>query len=97
MRLYEEGDVVKVWSLQSFFHGGFINGEEGVVVQDQNEGSSVIVAVERRINGKDKIDPNYEIYPEQLRLVRKSHGGKDIIQFRLLIQKLKKPCSKKGM
>ena len=89
MRLYKEGDVVKVWSLQSFSHGGFINGTEGVVAQDQLENGSVIVVVERRIKGEDRIDPNYEVYPEQLYLVQKSHGGKNVVQLRLLIQKLK--------
>ena len=89
MRLYKEGDVVKVWSLQSFFHGGFINGREGVVTQDQHQDGSVLVAVERKIETEDKIDPNYEVYPEQLCLVRKSSGGKNIVEFRLLIQKLK--------
>ena len=95
MRLYKEGDVVKIWSLQSFSYGGFINGKEGVVVQDQLKGSSVIVAVERRIDTEDEIDPNYEVYPEQIKLVSKSSGGSTITEFRLLIQKLSKPCSKK--
>lgn len=69
--IFKKGDVVKVYSLQSFFHGGFINGEEGIVSQDQNSGS-VLVAVKRKIDGKYKIDSFYEVYPEQLRLQNKN-------------------------
>ena len=90
MRLYKEGDIVKVWSLQSFFHGGFIKGKEAIVSQDQLcEDDTVIVTVERVIDGELKIDSSYEVYPQQLRLVQKIRGGKNVIEFRLLIQKLK--------
>lgn len=70
--LYKRGDVVKVWSLQSFDGGGFLEGEEGVVFQDQSVGGSVFVTVKRRFDGEDKIDPDYEVYSEQLRLVHKA-------------------------
>ncbi len=71
--LYKKGDIVKVYSLQSFSYGGFINGKEGVVKQDQRIGGSVHVSIERIIDGEYRIDPNYEVYPEQLKLVK---GGK---------------------
>jgi hypothetical protein len=69
--------------------------KKGWLFKDQLKGGSVIVAVERRIDTEDEIDPNYEVYPEQIRLVNKSSGSSTITEFRLLIQKLKKPCSKK--
>lgn len=67
--MYKEGDVVKVYSLQSFHGGGFIDGTEGVVKQDQI-GRSVLVTVERKFHGSYAIDPHYEVYAEQLRFVR---------------------------
>lgn len=97
MRLYKEGDVVKVWSLQSFFGGGLINGREGVVSQDQHPKSeSVLVAVERKRDGKDVIDPSYEVYAQQLELVSPSPGGKCIAEFRKMRLKLKKELKTKG-
>ena len=69
--LFRAGDLVKVWSLQSFHGGGFLNGVDAVVKQDQLPNSSVIVAVERNINGKRKLDPSYEVYPQQLRRVHR--------------------------
>lgn len=81
--LYKRGDVVKVWSLQSFDGGGFLKGKEGVVFQDQLPGEdSVLVTVKRRIDGQNKIDPNYEVYAEQLKLVRKA-DEKPCVDFRL--------------
>lgn len=71
--LYKKGDIVRVYFLQSFSYGGFINGREGVVKQYQRIGGSVHVSIERIIDGEYRIDPNYEVYPEQLRLVK---GGK---------------------
>lgn len=32
---FKRGDIVKVWSLQSFHGGGFIDGRKGIVGQDQ--------------------------------------------------------------
>ena len=65
MSNYKKGDRVKVWSLQSFFHGGFLKGEPAVVKQDQT-GDSVIVAVVRNIGGVYKLDESYEVYDKQL-------------------------------
>lgn len=85
MAEYKRGDVVKVWSLQSFDEGGFIDGREGVVKQDQNGGKSVIVAVERNIGGVMKLDPSYEVYAQQLELVhspsRAVTGIGDVIEW----------------
>jgi len=73
MKLFKKGDIVKVYSLQSFHGGGFINGTQGIVYQDQlEENDSVLVSVERKNEkGKDSIDHSYEVYAEQLRLVKK--------------------------
>jgi len=65
---------VKVWSLQSFFDGGFIKGRKATVMQDQT-GSSIIVAVKRKINGEMVIDPSYEVYAKQVRKVKALQGG----------------------
>lgn len=70
---FKKGDKVKVWSLQSFHYGGFLNGKDAVVFQDQNDGGSVLVSVERKMMHKeDEIDPTYEVYPEQLKLIESS-------------------------
>ena len=65
MRIYQKGDLVKVWSLQSFHGGGFIDGRIGVVRQKQT-GQSVIVHVHR--SGVPLTD-SYEVYAQQLELV----------------------------
>lgn len=65
---FQEGDYVRVYSLQSFNNGGFINGTPGVVRQNQT-GSSVLVRVERNFGGVYKMDNSYEVYPEQLRRI----------------------------
>ena len=75
---YKKGDKVKVYSLQSFSQGGFLNGDIGKVYQDQNEGGSVLVAVKRNFDGKIKMDKHYEVYPEQLRLVERIKKEKPI-------------------
>ena len=67
---FQKGDVVKVWSLQSFSGGGFLDGVEAIVSQDQI-GRSVLVAVERNIGGRVKVDPSYEVYPRQLELIHR--------------------------
>jgi hypothetical protein len=89
--LYKKGDVVKVYSLQSFSYGGFLNGEEGIVSQDQHgEQGSVLVAVKRNFDGVYKIDPSYEVYPEQLRKVNvKKPEEKVILEFSKLIERIK--------
>jgi hypothetical protein len=86
MAKYKEGDIVKVWSLQSFTGGGFLNGTEGIVKQDQT-GDSVLVSVARTFNGKKRVDPAYEVYEKQLELV---HRPKRVpANLRELILKLK--------
>ncbi len=67
MRKYKKGDVVKVWSLQSFFGGGFLKGEKAIVRQNQT-GDSVIICVVRNIEGEYKVDTSYEVYDKQLEL-----------------------------
>ena len=69
---FEKGDKVKVWSLQSFSGGGFLNGEEAYVRQDQY-GASVILIVPRNINGEIKIDEAYEVYGKQCELIEENH------------------------
>lgn len=93
---YKRGDVVKVWSLQSFSDGGFINGREGIVSQDQGNGTSVLVAVERKINGKNKIDPSYEVYPQQLKLVKRPKKDSLRMRFMCLLEELKDDEAKNG-
>lgn len=63
---YKKGDLVKVYSLQSFFYGGFLNGDFAIVSQDQNKGSSVLVTVCRNFNMTYKLDFSYEVYEKQL-------------------------------
>lgn len=73
--VFEKGDHVRVWSLQSFHGGGFLDGEDALVRQDQH-GRSVILIVARKfpsftdesIRG---IDSSYEVYAQQIQLVRK--------------------------
>ena len=81
---YYKGDRVKVFSLQSFHHGGFLNGTFGTVTQDQGDGGSVIVSVRRKIKGEYKIDRSYEVYPEQLRLVKRKKKNKSVSRFEIL-------------
>lgn len=69
MRNYKKGDIVRVWSLQSFHHGGFIDGRIGIVRQDQGKGSSVIVALMRNFGGERMVDFAYEVYARQCELV----------------------------
>ena len=85
--MYKQGDIVKVWSLQSFRYGGFIDGTEGVVKQDQ-KGDSVIVAVPRKMQGGEvEIDPSYAVYAKQLELVHRP--GNKIQKFQELVRMLK--------
>ena len=85
---YKTGDVVKVWSLQSFSGGGFINGEEGIVSQNQT-GDSVLVAVKRKIDSEYKIDPFYEVYEQQLKLIRRPKKGEKVAEFVVWLNILK--------
>jgi hypothetical protein len=68
---YKKGDIVKVWSLQSFSGGGFLNGEKAIVRQNQT-GDSVIICVVRMIDGEYKVDTAYEVYSKQIELYDKS-------------------------
>jgi len=75
-RQYLCGDLVKVWSLQSFFGGGFINGKFARVRQDvSTTGVSVLLIVERKViiddASVDCIDLSYEVYCQQTEFVRK--------------------------
>lgn len=86
---YKKGDVIKVWSLQSFFQGGFLNGVEGIVTQDQGIGNSVLITVPRKIDGKVKLDYSYEVYPEQLKFIHRAKKKDIINEFTALVAKLK--------
>lgn len=68
------GDRVLVWSLQSFYYGGFLKGEPAFVKQDQN-GDSVILCLVRNFNGDYKIDESYEVYREQTVKIDKHQWG----------------------
>jgi len=65
---FKKGDRVKVWSLQSFNQGGFLNGEPAIVRQSQT-GDSVILAVVRNFDGVYKVDESYEVYAKQCELI----------------------------
>lgn len=94
--VFKRGDIVKIWSLQSFHGGGFIDGKKGIVRQDQT-GNSVLVIVHRKVNiGKpyphnNIIDSSYEVYPRQLELVEKAtpESIKNVQEFLELNQKVR--------
>lgn len=73
---YMAGDLVLVWSLQSFHDGGFLCGAPGFVTQgnDDNE-DSIMVAVCRKIRGEMKLDDAYEVYPQQVKRCDLSRWG----------------------
>lgn len=76
--MLKKGDRVLVWSLQSFFHGGFLKGEPAFLRQSQHDhGDSVILCVIRNINGYYEIDKSYEVYREQVVKVSKENWGAD--------------------
>lgn len=62
--MYKKGDRVRVWSLQSFQNGGFLEGADAVVRQDQRH-SSVILAVVQNIGGEYQLNKSYEVYAKQ--------------------------------
>jgi len=66
---YKKGDLVSIFSLQSFFYGGFLYDEPAIVRQDQIDNNSVLVMLVRNYNGSYKMDYGYEIYPEQIRMI----------------------------
>lgn len=76
-RSFKKGDRVKVWSLQSFSGGGFLEGEPAIVKQSQMEGGSVMIAVVRNFQGEYKLDKSYEVYAEQLKLMPSTTPSKD--------------------
>lgn len=68
----KKGDRVLVWSLQSFFYGGFLKGEPAFVRQDNLDNSdSVILCVIRNKQGSYEIDASYEVYIQQVIKVSK--------------------------
>jgi hypothetical protein len=69
--MFKKGDKVKVWSLQSFTNGGFLNGEPAIVRQSQN-GDSVILCVVRNFGGEYKLDKSYEVYAKQCELIQEA-------------------------
>jgi hypothetical protein len=94
-RTFKAGDKVRVWSLQSWSGGGFLNGKEAVVRQDQGSGDSVLLIVNRMIGGSEQTDHAYEVYAKQCELVEPGvNREKDAISilidiFEKLISELK--------
>jgi hypothetical protein len=68
-RTFKAGDKVKVWSLQSWSGGGFLNGKEAIVRQDQGSVDSVLLIVDRMIGGREQTDHAYEVYARQCELI----------------------------
>jgi len=63
--MYKKNDIVLVYSLQSFWKGGFLDAEPAIVRQDQI-GKSVIVMVVRNFGDrKFRLDSSYEVYEKQ--------------------------------
>jgi len=95
MRKFKRGDIVNVWSLQSFSYGGFLEGEPGIVRQDQ--GSSVLVIVTRNIKGELMLDSSYEVYSRQLDLVIEAtdESKKNVEYFLELNNKIKEKSFEK--
>jgi len=71
---YKKGDVVKVYSLQSFFGPGFYKGTTGYVRQDQYGGSVLICFpyLKPTPGGSKRARESYEVYPQQLRFVKEA-------------------------
>jgi len=83
--LFKKGDRVLVWSMQSFFYGGFLNGEPAFLRQSQHgEKGSLILSVIRNFGGDYKIDECYEVYKEQVKEVSKKDWSatKELKKFR---------------
>ena len=90
--MYEMGDVVKVWSLQSFHGGGFLKGATAIVMQDQHgEDGSVLVTVERNFNGERMLDKSYEVYVQQTQLVSNTNKSRkeNMRWFKSLLEKIR--------
>ena len=60
--VYTEGDEVFVWSLQSNFGGGFLQGVPAKIMLVRSHG--IYVGVQRNVQGG--WDPSYLVYPEQI-------------------------------
>lgn len=92
MDKFLEGDIVMVFSLQSFFHGGFVRSI-GIVRQDQGDNdNSVIVCTARNILGEIRMDYSYEVYQEQLQYAVIPTYNKLLKKSAKLLKKLKKQC-----
>jgi hypothetical protein len=68
---YKKGDRVAIYSLQSFHGPGFYKGHPGTVKQDQYSGSVIVVPDPYTTPGGTKSQESYEVYPQQLRRLRK--------------------------
>lgn len=69
---FKKGDLVFVWSLQSFDGGGFLNGVPGIVTQDSGKDEeSLYVTVERKRGGRIEVDEDYEVYKGQVKLAER--------------------------
>lgn len=98
--MYKTGDIVKVWSMQSFFGGGFLNGRIAIVRQDQMDDGSVLLIVARKVGykslntafkGMTILDTAYEVYTQQTEFV-KSATEEDCVavkEFLTLNQKIR--------
>ncbi len=74
---FKRGDIVKVWSLQSFHGGGFLKGKKALVRQNQtSDAVQVIVPRKVKLEGiKESVtclDTSYEIYARQVDLVEET-------------------------
>jgi len=99
--MYKKGDVVKVWSMQSFFGGGFLNGVIAIVRQNQIS-NTVLLIVSRRIelkimNSKKQnisihsLDTSYEVYEQQTELIKNAslEDGEKVEEFLILNNKIR--------
>lgn len=57
-------------------------------------GSSVLVAVRRKIDGEYKIDPSYEVYAEQLEFVHRSKKLSIKEKFKNILEELRENWEK---
>lgn len=72
-KVYKKGDLVNVYSLQSFDYGGFLDGDKAVVRQD-SKSKSIFLCVVRNIGGAYKVDLSYEVYKEQVKPYKKKRA-----------------------
>lgn len=77
---YGAGDIVKVWSFQSFSNSSSLNGELAIVREDQSSKSVLLIVAlkpnPKRVNpcfaGCYALDICYEVYQRQIELVQKA-------------------------